>query len=268
MTGDYFTSVYNFLGWKAIFSESKSTFHLCPHHWRSFSGRGSVFQWRRRSPYPSLGSGFSCACTAAETSRWKLFAHSRWAHSSSSELKFSPAATNQQHIAIVRKHEFPDFGGKSLHHLLPSELHLDIRINQVLIFSYEGLFDVGHNAGVHPGETLGSVDLQVVTSPLSLCRHALWQQEVPGKDVSGRISNGQWWQQLGRSFTMTIYKLPLYFIFICFIRLVWSLYSVSFGHNCNVTLHVAFTSRWDVVRIRQQSPLVVKLMIWKTNKHT
>lgn len=66
-----------------------------------------------------------------------------------------------------------------MHYLLPSELHLDIRINQVLIFSDEGLLDVGHNAGVHPGKALGSVDLQVVTSPLSLCRHAFRQQEVP-----------------------------------------------------------------------------------------
>lgn len=58
--------------------------------------------------------------------------------------------------------------------LLPSKQHLDIRINQVLVFSYEGLFDVGHDAGVHSGEALGSVDLQVVTSPLSLCRDPLW----------------------------------------------------------------------------------------------
>lgn len=46
---------------------------------------------------------------------------------------------------------FFDLGGNSLLHLLPSELHLDIRINQVLIFPYEGLLDVGHDAGVHPG---------------------------------------------------------------------------------------------------------------------
>lgn len=91
--------------------------------------------------------------------------------------------TKQQHIAIVRKCKFLVLGGNSLLYLLPSELHLDIRINQVLIFSYEGLLDIGHDAGVHPWEALGSVDLQIVTSPLSLCRHTFRQQEVPGKDV-------------------------------------------------------------------------------------
>lgn len=49
---------------------------------------------------------------------------------------------------------------------------------------------------------------------------------------------------------------------------MWSLYRVSFGHDCNVTLNVAFTSGRDVVGVGQQSPLVVKLMIYKTNKKT
>lgn len=63
-------------------------------------------------------------------------------------------------------------------HSLPSKLHLDIRINQVLILSDEGLFDVGHDAGVHSGEALSSVNLQVVTGPLSLRRHPLRYQEI------------------------------------------------------------------------------------------
>lgn len=58
--------------------------------------------------------------------------------------------------------------------LLAGKMHLDVRINQVFVFSYEGLFDVGHDAGVHPGESLCSVDLQVITSPLSLCWDPLW----------------------------------------------------------------------------------------------
>lgn len=57
-------------------------------------------------------------------------------------------------------------------------MYLDIRIHQVFVFSYEGFLDIGHDAGVHPGESLGSVDLQVVASPLSLCRYALWYQEI------------------------------------------------------------------------------------------
>lgn len=59
-------------------------------------------------------------------------------------------------------------------YLLPSELNLYVRINQVLVFSYKSLFDIGHDAGVHSGEALCSVDLQVITSPLSLCRNPLW----------------------------------------------------------------------------------------------
>lgn len=77
------------------------------------------------------------------------------------------------------------YAGKPLFNLLPSKLHLDIRINQVLIFSYKGLFDVGHDAGVHSGEPLSPVDLQIVASPLSLCRHAVWQQEIPGRGKNG-----------------------------------------------------------------------------------
>lgn len=65
-----------------------------------------------------------------------------------------------------------------------------------------------------------------------------------------------------------VYRVPLYVVFVCFVSLVWSLYSVSFGHDCNVALNVAFTSCWDVIGVGQQSPLVVKLMICKTNKKT
>lgn len=155
-------------------------FYLCPHHWRSSSDQGSEFRWPRRWPYLSHGSGSSCACTAAETSQWKLFARSRWAHSSFSELKFSPGNETTTH-RNSKKRESSDLGGQSLLYLLPCKLHLDIRINQVLIFPYECLLDVGHDAGVHPGEALGSVDLQIVARPLSLCRDAFWQEEVPGQ---------------------------------------------------------------------------------------
>lgn len=62
--------------------------------------------------------------------------------------------------------------------LLPSKLHLDIGINEVLVFSNEGLLDVGHDAGVHSGKSLSSVNLQVVTSPLSLCGYPIRQQQV------------------------------------------------------------------------------------------
>lgn len=74
------------------------------------------------------------------------------------------------------------------------------------------------------------------------------------------IPSKRWW--------WSIYRVPLYVVFVRFISLVWSLYSVSFGHDRNVTLNVAFTPRRDVIGVGQQSPLVVKLMIYKTNKKT
>lgn len=73
--------------------------------------------------------------------------------------------------------------------LLPSKLYLDIRIHQVFVFSYEGLFDVGHDAGVHLGESFSSVDFQVVTSPLSLRRHPVGNQQVSGREA------GNWKQE-------------------------------------------------------------------------
>ena len=53
-------------------------------------------------------------------------------------------------------------------YLLPGKRHLDVGIDEVLVLSDEGLLHVGHDAGVHLGEPLGSVDLQVVASPLTL----------------------------------------------------------------------------------------------------
>ena len=65
-----------------------------------------------------------------------------------------------------------------LSHLLPSELHLNVGIHQVLVVPYEGLLHVGHDAGVHPRQPFGPVDLQVVTSPRALRRDPLWKQQV------------------------------------------------------------------------------------------
>lgn len=65
-----------------------------------------------------------------------------------------------------------------LGYLLPGELHLYVGIHQVLVLPDEGLLHVGHDAGVHPGQTLGPVDLQVVAGPLALGGDPLWQEQV------------------------------------------------------------------------------------------
>ena len=66
----------------------------------------------------------------------------------------------------------------TLSHLLPSELHLYVGVHQVLVVPYEGLLHVGHDAGVHPRQPLGPVDLQVVPRPLALRRNPLWEQQI------------------------------------------------------------------------------------------
>lgn len=63
-----------------------------------------------------------------------------------------------------------------------------------------------------------------------------------------------------------MFYLPIYVIFFRFICLVWSFYSVPFSHNCNITFNVALTASCDVIRVRQESPFVVKLMIYKSRE--
>lgn len=65
-------------------------------------------------------------------------------------------------------------------HLLPCKQHLDIRINQVLIISNESFFDICHNAGVHFGQALGSVDFHVESCPLTLSWDVFRQQKITG----------------------------------------------------------------------------------------
>lgn len=54
---------------------------------------------------------------------------------------------------------------------------------------------------------------------------------------------------------------PLYVVLIGLVGLVRGLDVVAFPHHGDVTLYVAFTSRCYVGRIRQDGPLVVKLML-------
>lgn len=64
-------------------------------------------------------------------------------------------------------------------HLLARKMHLDVGVHQVSVLADEGLLHVGHDAGVHLREALGTVDLHVELGPLPLCRYALRQQKVP-----------------------------------------------------------------------------------------
>lgn len=64
-------------------------------------------------------------------------------------------------------------------YFLAREMHLDVGVHQVSVLPDEGLLHVGHDAGVHLREALGSVDPHVELGPLPLCRDALRQQKVP-----------------------------------------------------------------------------------------
>lgn len=76
-------------------------------------------------------------------------------------------------------------------HLLPCKDHLHVGVYQVFVFPNESLLHVGHDAGVHTGQTLCSIDLDVETSPLPLWRDPVWEEEVPAmpKDCQWRPEN-------------------------------------------------------------------------------
>ena len=69
-----------------------------------------------------------------------------------------------------------------MNYFLPGELHLNVGVDQVSVLSYKGLLHISHDAGVHFGKSLGTVDLHIEPGPLPLCRDALREQEVPGNE--------------------------------------------------------------------------------------
>lgn len=69
----------------------------------------------------------------------------------------------------------------SAHHLSEEADH-NVRVYEGRVVSDEGLGDVGHDAGVVPGEALGSVHLHTETSPRSLRGKPLWDHQVPDRN--------------------------------------------------------------------------------------
>lgn len=78
-----------------------------------------------------------------------------------------------------------------LAHLLPCKDHLHIGVYQVLVLPDESLLHIGHDAGVHTGQSLRSIDLDVETSPLPLRRDPIWEEEVPTTSTH-RVGNSCW----------------------------------------------------------------------------
>ena len=113
----------------------------------------------------------------------------------------------------------------------PSKRDLDIRIDQVSSLASEGVFEVGHYGRVHPGQPVRPVHPHNELGPLPRAGNAHRHQEV-GLDVI---------------------LVPL--------ALGRDLDGVALGDDADVALEVALDPATRVVRVSEQRPLVVKLVI-------
>ena len=59
--------------------------------------------------------------------------------------------------------------------LVSSEGDLHVGVDEVLAFAREGPLDVGHDAGVHLGQSLRPVHLHAEPRPRPVSRHPVWQ---------------------------------------------------------------------------------------------
>lgn len=87
----------------------------------------------------------------------------------------------------------------SAHHLFEEADH-DVWVDERRVVSDEGFGDVGHDAGVVPGESFSSVHFYTETSPRPLRGKTLWNQKVP--DDEGNTSA----KILQRVFTAAVKK--------------------------------------------------------------
>lgn len=55
--------------------------------------------------------------------------------------------------------------------------------------------------------------------------------------------------------------LPFYVVIISLVGFVWGLDVVTFPHHGNVALDVTLTPCGDVIRVRQDGPLVIELVL-------
>lgn len=57
--------------------------------------------------------------------------------------------------------------------------------------------------------------------------------------------------------------LPFYVILVGLVGLVWGLDIVALPNHGDVTLDITFTPGGDVIRVRQDGPLMIKLVLWE-----
>ena len=64
-------------------------------------------------------------------------------------------------------------------HRKPSKRHLDVGINKIPRRTSKGVLQVGHDRGIHFGQTVGPVYSYNVFGTLSFCRNSVRKQQVP-----------------------------------------------------------------------------------------
>lgn len=65
------------------------------------------------------------------------------------------------------------------------------------------------------------------------------------------------------SFLLKLDSLPFYVVIISLVGFVWGLDIVTLPHHGNVALDVTFAPCGDVIRVRQDGPLVIELVLWE-----
>lgn len=61
-------------------------------------------------------------------------------------------------------------------------------------------------------------------------------------------------------------QLPFYVILIGLVGLVWGLDIVALPNHGDVTLDITFTPGGDVIRVGQDGPLMIKLVLWERHQ--
>lgn len=64
-------------------------------------------------------------------------------------------------------------------------------------------------------------------------------------------------------FLLKLASLPLYIIIVSLVGFVWGLDIVTLPDHGDVTLDITFTPSGDVIRVRQDGPLMIKLVLWE-----
>jgi hypothetical protein len=118
-------------------------------------------------------------------------------------------------------------------HRKTSKGHLNVWINEVAQLAGKRFLYVCHQRRVHFWQTVGAIDLHNETGALTIYRYTIRKQQI-GFDV----------------------------VFI-FFALWWNFDGIPLSDDADVTLQISFRTSCYIVRIGEQSPLVIKLVIDK-----